>query len=133
MPAPATHPSPRRGPPLVGIGILVLITAGLIMVAIIYADPFVNRWVLMNATAPAKCAAQFLSKSGEGQWPIGIGLVIMISGWKFGNRNWYRAGLAITLATVVAGAAAITARAVTGRTRPSGPPRTSPNPTINPT
>jgi len=119
MSSPAANPSPRSGPFLLVIGIVFLVTAGLMIIAAIRADPFVSRWVLTSATPPVKRAAQFLSKSGEGQWPIGLGLVIMIVGWTLGRCDWRRAGLAIVVATVVAGGAAITVRAATGRARPS--------------
>lgn len=119
MSSPAVNASPRRGSFSLGVGILFLVLAGLIVMAAIAADPIVSRWVLTNATPPVKGAAQFLSKSGEGQWPIGIGLVIVIIGWIFERRDWRRAGLAIVVATAVAGVAAITVRAATGRARPS--------------
>ena len=82
-------------------------------------DSKVSQWVLADATPLIKRVAQFLTKSGDGQWPIGVGLVIMVYGWKSGRRDWRRAGMAIAIATAVAGVAAITVRAATGRTRPS--------------
>ncbi len=119
IPSSAANASPRRGTFSLVVGILFLVTAGLIAMAAITADSFVSRWVLMNAPPPVKGVAQLLSKSGEGQWPIGIGLGIMIFGWIFGRGDWRRAGLAIMVATAVAGVAAITVRAATGRARPS--------------
>ena len=118
-PAATANSPPSRGSVSLGFVILFLITAGLIVAAAMTADSFVSRWVLERATPLVKNTAQFLSKSGEGQWPIGFGLVVAIIGWKYGRDNWRRAGFVIAVAAAVAGVAAIGVRAATGRTRPS--------------
>ena len=119
MPAQTANPAPSRGPLSPLLVILGLLSAGLIVLAAISADSFVSSWVRMHAPPPLMDAAQFLSKSGEGQWPIGFGLIIMIIGWRWGRRDWRQAGLALVVATAVAGAVAITVRGTVGRSRPS--------------
>lgn len=115
---PADIPAPRgKFSPV--LGILFLLIAALLVWAAMSADSLVSRRVLADATPSIKRAAHFLSKSGDGQWPILAGLLVMAAGWKMGRRNWRQAGLAIALATVLAGLAAISVRAVCGRARPS--------------
>lgn len=117
--APPANPPPRRGSFSPVLGILFLLIAALMVWAAMSADSLVSRRVRADATPSIKRAAHFLSKSGDGQWPILAGLLVMAAGWKLDRRNWRQAGLAIALATVLAGLAAISVRAVCGRARPN--------------
>lgn len=109
----------RRGTFPVVLGIIFLLIAGLMVWAAMSADSLVSRLVLADATPSVKRAAHFVSKSGDGQWPILAGLIVMAAGWKMGRRNWRQAGLAIAVATILAGLGAISIRAACGRARPS--------------
>jgi len=84
-----------------------------------WLDPFVHSWVLEHQSRPAKIFMRNVSRFGDWQEHVVLGLVLASLAWWRGNKRWTRVFLSMLMACAIAGAAARVIKITTGRARPS--------------
>jgi undecaprenyl-diphosphatase len=99
-------------------GLLVL-GAGLLMVASFYLDGTVQAWIAQHQNAGVK---KFMRGVGQfGDWPqhVVVGLVLLVLAYWRRNKKWMRIIAAMILACALAGVGARVVKIAAGRARPS--------------
>jgi membrane-associated phospholipid phosphatase len=98
---------------------LLVLVAGLLMVAGFYFDGAVQAWIAQHQDDGAR---KFMRGAGQfGDWPghITLGLVLLVLAYWRRSKNWMRIFAAMILACALAGAGARVVKIAAGRARPS--------------
>ena len=96
----------------------IIAFAGLLLgVLALQLDAVVDTW--LRAVPDGRTAAQFLSQTAKGHWPLIVGSVAFAAAWYFRRADWRRVALIFLLATTLAGVSASVLRGAFGRARPS--------------
>jgi membrane-associated phospholipid phosphatase len=98
---------------------LVILGAGLLMVASFYGDASVQSWIADHQDAGTR---KFMRGVGQfGDWPghVTLGLVLLVLAFWRRSKKWMRIFAAMILACALAGAGARVVKIAVGRPRPA--------------
>jgi membrane-associated phospholipid phosphatase len=98
---------------------LLVVGAGLLMVASFYFDGAVQTWIAQDQNPGVR---KFMRGVGQvGDWPehISLGLVLLVLAYWRRSKKWMRIFAAMILACALAGAGARVVKIAAGRARPS--------------
>ncbi len=98
---------------------LVLLGAGLLLLASFYMDAGAQTWMNQHQNPSLRSFMQAVSRYGD--WPehLLLGLVLVATAYWRGHKKWVRIFTAMILACALAGAVARVVKISTGRARPS--------------
>ena len=98
---------------------LVILGAGLLMIASFYGDASVQAWIADHQDAGTR---KFMRGVGQfGDWPghVTLGLVLLVLAFWRRSKKWMRIFAAMILACALAGAGARVVKIAVGRPRPA--------------
>ena len=98
---------------------LLVVSAGLLLLASFYFDAGAQAWIAQHQHATAKKFMRGVSRLGD--WPghISLGLILLVLAYWRRSKKWMRIAAAMIVACALAGAAARIVKISTGRARPS--------------